>query len=158
MESLNQLKDAAHVGTDVDQGFLMFVAENSGICPEDLEKLFYNGFDDPHSFELLTIDQLQALGVNEDVTALFDKIMATVEVYNDYFAKNGAYVSVEQRQLASSDLQNSSVGAEFLMSENQTIFEEVPQAAVPKNAKPITEQLLLGKFALKPRIQHNLHL
>ena len=35
-----------------EQGFLMFVAENSGIKPADLELLFYNGFDNPESFQL----------------------------------------------------------------------------------------------------------
>lgn len=50
----------------VEQGFLMFIAENSGIRPADLEKLFYNGFDNPESFQLITADELQALGVSEE--------------------------------------------------------------------------------------------
>ena len=43
---------------NVDQGFLMFVAENSGIVTEDLEKLFYNGFDNPESFSLIRQEDL----------------------------------------------------------------------------------------------------
>ena len=42
----------------VEQGFLMFVAENSGLRPDDLEKLFYNGFDNPESFSLVTAEEL----------------------------------------------------------------------------------------------------
>ena len=41
-----------------EQGFLMFVAENSGIVTEDLEKLFYNGFDNPESFSLIREEDL----------------------------------------------------------------------------------------------------
>ena len=40
-------------------GFMMFVAEHSGIDADDLEKLFYNGFDNPESFDLSTIEQLE---------------------------------------------------------------------------------------------------
>ena len=39
-----------------EQGFLMFVADNSGIKPDDLEKLFYNGFDNSESFLMVTPD------------------------------------------------------------------------------------------------------
>jgi len=45
-------------GANVEHGFLMFVAENSGIRPDDLEKLFYNGFDNVESFMLLNAEQL----------------------------------------------------------------------------------------------------
>ena len=79
----------------MEHGFLMFVAENSGIRPEDLEKLFYNGFDNAESFSLVQIDTLEQLGVTEDPTSLFDKINATVEVYRDYVSKNGPYVSMQ---------------------------------------------------------------
>ena len=81
------------VQAPIEHGFLMFVAENSGIHPEDLEKLFYNGFDDLQAFSLVTIDQLVALGMKEDASTLYDKIMATSEVYSEYVAKNGPYVS-----------------------------------------------------------------
>ena len=74
-----------------EQGFLMFVAENSGIRPDDLEKLFYNGFDNPESFSMVTADELQALGTEEDPIDLSDKIAATMEVYRDYVAQHGAY-------------------------------------------------------------------
>jgi len=39
---------------DLDRGFLMYIAEVSQIHPDDLEKLFYNGFDNPDSIELCT--------------------------------------------------------------------------------------------------------
>ena len=71
----------------------MFVAENAGIRPEDLEKLFYNGFDNPESFQMITADDLQALGVSEEPLELLDTIQATMEVYRDYVAKNGFYQS-----------------------------------------------------------------
>ena len=46
-----------------EQGFLMFVADNSGIKPDDLEKLFYNGFDNSESFAMVTVEQLDQLDV-----------------------------------------------------------------------------------------------
>ena len=52
----------------------MFVAENAGIAPADLELLFYNGFDNPESFQLAQPDELRDLGVSEDPVMLFDKI------------------------------------------------------------------------------------
>jgi hypothetical protein len=39
-------------------GFMMFVAEHSDIDTDDLEKLFYNGFDNPESLSMLAIDTL----------------------------------------------------------------------------------------------------
>ena len=41
----------------------MFIAEASEIHPDDLEKLFYNGFDNPDSIELCTEEDLGKLGV-----------------------------------------------------------------------------------------------
>ena len=75
----------------VEQGFLMFVAENSGIRPDDLEKLFYNGFDNPESFALVQEEELRMLGVLEEPLDLVDKIAATMEVYRDYTQANGLY-------------------------------------------------------------------
>ena len=80
----------------VEQGFLMFVAENSMLRPDDLEKLFYNGFDNPESFQLITPEELEALGTLEEPTVLYDKIMATMEVYREYVAANGNYVSSQR--------------------------------------------------------------
>ena len=82
-------------GQGNEQGFLMFVAENSGIRPADLELLFYNGFDNPESFSLVQADELRALGVSEEPIDLYDKIQATMEVYRDYVSNNGPYVSRE---------------------------------------------------------------
>ena len=76
---------------NVEQGFLMFVAENSGIVTEDLEKLFYNGFDNPESFSMITEEDLRALQTQEDPLDLFDKVQATMEVYRDFVSANGAY-------------------------------------------------------------------
>ncbi len=75
----------------VEQGFLMFIAENSGIRPEDLEKLFYNGFDNPESFSMIQEEELRSLGVSEEPADLLDKMEATMHVYNDYIETNGAY-------------------------------------------------------------------
>ncbi len=44
--------------SELNRGFLMYVAEVSQISPEDLEKLFYNGFDNPESIELCTVEDL----------------------------------------------------------------------------------------------------
>jgi hypothetical protein len=43
----------------------MFIAEVSEIAPEDLEKLFYNGFDNPESLELCSQEELTQLGVSD---------------------------------------------------------------------------------------------
>ena len=43
----------------------MFIAEVSEIHPDDLEKLFYNGFDNPDSIEMCTKEDLVKLGVSE---------------------------------------------------------------------------------------------
>ena len=43
----------------------MFIAEVSEIHPDDLEKLFYNGFDNPDSVEMCTEEDLVKLGVSE---------------------------------------------------------------------------------------------
>lgn len=47
--------------SELNSGFLMYVAEVSQIPPDDLEKLFYNGFDNPESIELCTLEDLQQL-------------------------------------------------------------------------------------------------
>ena len=74
----------------------MFVAENSGLKPDDLERLFYNGFDNPESFGMITETELRSLGISEDPLDALDKIQATMEVYKDYTATNGPYqVSAE---------------------------------------------------------------
>ena len=43
----------------------MFIAEVSQISPDDLEKLFYNGFDNPESIEMCSLDDLMQLKVSE---------------------------------------------------------------------------------------------
>ena len=43
----------------------MYVAEVSQIHPDDLERLFYNGFDNLDSIELCTEQDLEQLGVSD---------------------------------------------------------------------------------------------
>ena len=69
----------------------MFIAENSGLKPDDLEKLFYNGFDNPESFGMISETELRSLGCSEDPFDALDKIQATMEVYREFTAANGAY-------------------------------------------------------------------
>ena len=68
----------------------MFVAENSGLATEDLERLFYSGFDNPESFSLVREEDLNQLGMQEGVSLVFDKIQATMEVWREYLEKTGA--------------------------------------------------------------------
>lgn len=143
--------------TTVEQGFLMFVAENSMLRPDDLEKLFYNGFDNPESFQLITPEELQALGTLEEPTVLYDKIMATMEVYREYVAANGNYVS-SQRDNNTNAAVIDEVNEEGRDTVNRSYTAQVPPARVPKSAKPITIQLMLGKVASKPKIHHMPHL
>ena len=83
---MEQKKETQHP----EEGFLMFVAENSGIITEDLEKLFYNGFDNPESFSLIKEEDLGQLGMQEGTNLVFDKIQATLEVWREYLQKTGA--------------------------------------------------------------------
>jgi hypothetical protein len=71
-----------------DNGFMMFVAEHSDIDPNDLEKLFYNGFDNPESLSMLTIEQLTDLGLS-DATTVLAKVEATLEVYHELLENGG---------------------------------------------------------------------
>ena len=48
----------------------MYIAEVSEVHPDDLEKLFYNGFDNPDSMELCTEHDLAELGVSEPALTL----------------------------------------------------------------------------------------
>lgn len=42
------------------------MAEHSGLIPEDLEKLLYNGFDNTESLRMIGIEELLKLGVQEN--------------------------------------------------------------------------------------------
>lgn len=77
----------------------MFVAENSGIRAEDLEKLFYNGFDNPESFSMLSEEELIALGVEEEPIDLLNKVLATMEVYRYNIKTNNRAGIQEQQQI-----------------------------------------------------------
>lgn len=59
----------------------MFVAEHSEIGPDDLEKLFYNGFDNPESMELITKDDLKELAVS-DIQIVLDKLRNVLQIYH----------------------------------------------------------------------------
>ena len=74
-----------------ENSFMMFVAEHSDIDTEDLEKLFYNGFDNPESLSMLALDQLEDLGISDPHTVLA-KIEATLEVYNELIENGGKIV------------------------------------------------------------------
>ncbi len=54
-----ELEPAVEDEEEINRGFLMFIAEVSQIHPDDLEKLFYNGFDNPDSVELCTEQDLE---------------------------------------------------------------------------------------------------
>lgn len=58
----------------------MFIAEVSEIHPDDLEKLFYNGFDNPDSMELCTEDDLVKLGVSDPELTL-QRLKLTTRAY-----------------------------------------------------------------------------
>jgi hypothetical protein len=60
----------------------MFIAEVSEIMPEDLEKLFYNGFDNPESLDLCTEEELQQLGVS-DPAAILQRLRDTMQAYQE---------------------------------------------------------------------------
>jgi hypothetical protein len=60
--------------------FLMFVAEFSDIGPDDLEKLFYNGFDNAESMEMLAEQDLTELGI-PDTQTVITKVKNVIEFY-----------------------------------------------------------------------------
>ena len=66
----------------LNQGFLMYVAEVSQIPADDLEKLFYNGFDNPESIELCTIEDLQKLGV-EDPEGTLTRLQMSAQYWKE---------------------------------------------------------------------------
>ena len=67
---------------EVNRNFLMYVAEVSEIPPDDLEKLFYNGFDNPESIELCTIDNLEKLGI-ENADEVIQRLLFTVQFWKE---------------------------------------------------------------------------
>jgi hypothetical protein len=67
---------------------MMFVAEHSDIDTDDLEKMFYNGFDNPESLSMLTIETLAEIGLSNPTTVLA-KIEATLEVYSELVQNGG---------------------------------------------------------------------
>lgn len=67
---------------------MMFVAEHSDIDTDDLEKMFYNGFDNPESLSMLTIETLAEIGISNPTTVLA-KIEATLEVFSELVQNGG---------------------------------------------------------------------
>jgi len=70
MEQHNQDPLEESAVEEVNKGFLMYVAEVSELQPDDLEKLFYNGFDNPDSIELCTEENLEKLGIENPEEAM----------------------------------------------------------------------------------------
>ena len=60
----------------------MYIAEVSQINSEDLEKLFYNGFDNPESIELCVLEDIKNLGI-QDAQTVLDKLHLTVQYYKE---------------------------------------------------------------------------
>jgi hypothetical protein len=60
----------------------MYIAEVSEIHPDDLEKLFYNGFDNPDSVELCTEQDLEQLGVS-DPSLTLQRLKLTTQAYRE---------------------------------------------------------------------------
>ena len=118
------------------EGFMMFVAEHSDIDPNDLEKLYYNGFDNPESLSMLNIDQLQELGVS-DPAIILAKIEATLEVFNEIIENGGKFGShsAEAIQEQPRDMEQS------VLTSPPT---EEPELILPKDAKEISRDLMLG--------------
>ena len=116
-----------------EHNFLMFVAEVSEIGPDDLEKLFYNGFDNPESLELASVEDLAALGVADPeftCQRLKDTLMA--------------YKSVPKPE-------------EPVQEEpaRQVVYEtDEPLPNVPSDARNLHRDLLLGAQIRKPVITH----
>ena len=54
---------------------LMFLAEQSQITPNDLEKLLYSGFDNEESLAMLDEDTLIQLQTEEDPMIIIQKVM-----------------------------------------------------------------------------------
>jgi hypothetical protein len=60
----------------------MYIAEVSQIPPDDLEKLFYNGFDNPESIELCTVEDLNELGI-QNAEETHQRLLVTVQYYKE---------------------------------------------------------------------------
>lgn len=117
-----------------DHNFLMFIAEVSEIGPDDLEKLFYNGFDNPESLELATAEDLAALGIS-NADDVCQRLKDTVQ----------AYRSVPQPE------------PEGVLEqvERTVIYEtEEPLPNVPSDARALNRDMLLGAQIRKPVITH----
>jgi hypothetical protein len=60
----------------------MFIAEVSELDPEDLEKLFYNGFDNLESLELCSVEEMKAIGIS-DPEHVLQRLKDTITVYKE---------------------------------------------------------------------------
>jgi len=119
----------------VNSNFLMFVAEYSDIGPEDLEKLFYNGFDNAESMEMIEEKDLEELGIQDSQTVI-SKLRNVLELYN----------------------QNP---PELLTNENQNVnqvddtnFDTDTFPLIPDDARNLSKEILLGANQKKPRQMH----
>lgn len=124
---------------EVNQSFLMYVAEVSEIPPEDLEKLFYNGFDNPDSIELCTIENLVQLQV-ENAEEVLQRLHLTIQFWRE---KEGG----QQQEKNMFDYEaNGSVEEEE--------EEDLLMPNLPNDARNLTYDLLLGDTKKKPRQFH----
>ena len=87
----------------------MFMAEHSGLIPEDLEKLLYNGFDNTESLRMIGIEELLKLGVQENPQLIQEKINSTLQVYAEFKAKHQEYIKQHQE---ATDFNGEEMGAQ----------------------------------------------
>jgi hypothetical protein len=122
-----------------ENGFMMFVAEHSDIETEDIERLFYNGFDNPESLSMLNLEQLQELQISDPAIVLA-KIEATLEVYTEIMENGGKINPVEAIQEHPEEDSRLISKAEI-----RPILEE-PLVPVPKDGKELSREIMLGNL------------
>lgn len=111
----------------------MFVAEFSNIEPDDLEKLFYNGFDNAESLEMITDSDLMELGI-PDTQTVVDKIKTIMELYK----QNPPQSMPEEMNVEVVD----------------RVYEEEDFPLIPDDARNLSKEILLGVNSKKPRQMH----
>ena len=134
------MQEQAYNEQAVNQNFLMFIAEVSEIMPEDLEKLFYNGFDNPESLELCSPEDLQQLGVS-DPAAIHQRLQDTLQAYRE------VQPPVESYDLANEQLQNDQI-------QEEEVDETPEEIVLPKDARNLSREILLGAQLKKPVVTH----
>ena len=117
----------------------MYVAEVSQIAPDDLEKLFYNGFDNPESIELAKKQDLEELGIENA-----DDVLTRLQVTVQYYRESGT-----DQEAAACD-------------NNPDMFSyedsEIQMPELPKNARNLSYDLLLGDMKNHSTLKHKPYL